>query len=265
MLQAVHLLLAFPLFVVVVAVDSRWLAHSLAEHYPALTVPRERVPRPLDGDEADQPTPSDYLEKIFQVPFWIEPLGEYGPGVPRARLAPGEPRHGRASDQPSDDVEPLAFSSDPMRWCGRCSAGRAVPDSDRRPSRHAGRLTFLDELAPLLGDTPRSIKRFVNVYQLLCALPVPPTCRCPCTRRRRVPPRATDGLPNLYVALHRVLERNDPQVRRSGAQSEAFVGLFPPLEIARYDEWAKEHGHLVGTGGELFAEPARRVRRFSFR
>ena len=33
-LQAVHLLLAFPLFVVVVAVDARWLAHALQSRYP---------------------------------------------------------------------------------------------------------------------------------------------------------------------------------------------------------------------------------------
>lgn len=60
-LEAVHLLLAFPLFVVVVAVDARWLESSLREHYTQLT--------------ADAAVPADYLEKIFQVPFWIRPLG----------------------------------------------------------------------------------------------------------------------------------------------------------------------------------------------
>jgi hypothetical protein len=35
-LEAVHLLLAFPLFAVVVAVDPRWLRKSLVEHYPTL-------------------------------------------------------------------------------------------------------------------------------------------------------------------------------------------------------------------------------------
>src|SRR5262249_31171771 len=59
-LEAVHLLLAFPLFVVVVAVDARWLESSLREHY-----------RQLDADAA---VPADFLEKIFQVPFWIPPL-----------------------------------------------------------------------------------------------------------------------------------------------------------------------------------------------
>jgi hypothetical protein len=28
-------------------------------------------------------------------------------------------------------------------------------------------LTFIESLAPLLGETPRGVKRFVNVFQLL--------------------------------------------------------------------------------------------------
>jgi hypothetical protein len=32
-------------------------------------------------------------------------------------------------------------------------------------------LTFVESLAPLLGDTPRQVKRFVNVFQFLMAMP----------------------------------------------------------------------------------------------
>jgi hypothetical protein len=32
-------------------------------------------------------------------------------------------------------------------------------------------LLFLDKLAPLLGDTPRRVKRFVNIVQLVLAIP----------------------------------------------------------------------------------------------
>ena len=53
-LQAVHLLLAFKLFVVVVGVDSRWLDRSLKAHYANLLEEPER-----------------YLEKIFQIPFTL--------------------------------------------------------------------------------------------------------------------------------------------------------------------------------------------------
>jgi hypothetical protein len=54
-LQAVHLLMAFKLFVVVVGVDSRWLERSLAAHY------RELLEQP-----------GDYLEKIFQIPYTLQ-------------------------------------------------------------------------------------------------------------------------------------------------------------------------------------------------
>ncbi len=113
-LQAVHLLLAFECFVVVVAVDARWLKLSLETHHSQLkhahlkppTEPDGRdkpAPEP-DGDdepdpatEAGQPpadpggapainggaaeaddeppaTAADYLEKIFQIPLWVRPM-----------------------------------------------------------------------------------------------------------------------------------------------------------------------------------------------
>jgi hypothetical protein len=76
-LQAVHLLLAFPLFIVVVGVDPRWLLHSLRQH--------SEVFRRSDGkgftvEERThwQSTPLNYLEKIFQVPFTLWPMDKPG-------------------------------------------------------------------------------------------------------------------------------------------------------------------------------------------
>ena len=77
-LEAVQLLLAFPLFAVVVAVDPRWLRQSLLDHYPRLLggVEAERAnPRASLGKPA---TPQDYLEKIFQVPFNLQPMEKSG-------------------------------------------------------------------------------------------------------------------------------------------------------------------------------------------
>jgi hypothetical protein len=62
-LEAVHLLLALELFVVVVGVDPRWLLRSLCSHYDEL----------LDSDPATagrwEVTPEDYLEKIINIPL----------------------------------------------------------------------------------------------------------------------------------------------------------------------------------------------------
>ncbi len=56
-LQAVHLLLAFELFIVVVGVDSRWLVRSLNAHFEKLLE-----------------EPAQYLEKIFQIPYILRPM-----------------------------------------------------------------------------------------------------------------------------------------------------------------------------------------------
>jgi hypothetical protein len=81
-LQAVHLLLAFPLFVVVVGVDPRWLLHSLRQH-SAPFQKDEKSDLESESPEEDshwQSTPLNYLEKIFQIPFTLRPIGKSGFG-----------------------------------------------------------------------------------------------------------------------------------------------------------------------------------------
>ena len=85
-LQAVHLLLALDLFVVVVGVDPRWLLHSLRDQYQstlhappqlggaegaaaAPSQPRDNGTIREDANRLMLGTPHDYLEKIFNVPF----------------------------------------------------------------------------------------------------------------------------------------------------------------------------------------------------
>jgi len=70
-LQAVHLILAFPLFVVVVAVDPRWLERSLYKAYaPDLMKAQARTD--------DDFSPQNYLEKIFQIPFSVPAMARGG-------------------------------------------------------------------------------------------------------------------------------------------------------------------------------------------
>jgi hypothetical protein len=79
-LQAIHLLLAFPIFVVVVGVDARWVTRSLQESYEWLRVEDDDDRKKETNDDSDErseqgATPHDYLEKIFQIPFWLAPMG----------------------------------------------------------------------------------------------------------------------------------------------------------------------------------------------
>lgn len=71
-LQAVHLLLAYPLFVVVVGVDPRWLLHSLEEHTGAFRLSEDSD---FDGQNQEwRSTSLNYLEKIFQIPYTLRPM-----------------------------------------------------------------------------------------------------------------------------------------------------------------------------------------------
>jgi hypothetical protein len=77
-LQAIHLLLALPLFVVVVGVDPRWLLRSLQCHYhDLLTEPKTNWTTDADLSHWAS-TPQSYLEKIFQIPFTILPMTNAG-------------------------------------------------------------------------------------------------------------------------------------------------------------------------------------------
>jgi WD40 repeat protein len=73
-LEAVHLMLALDLFVVIVAVDARWLIRSLEYHYRELFSTSgltTAVPADLTGADTDLglASPVDYLDKIFQIPY----------------------------------------------------------------------------------------------------------------------------------------------------------------------------------------------------
>jgi hypothetical protein len=86
-LQAIHLLLAFELFVVVVSVDVHWIEEALGKQSGLPDVPEGLGDKAqLDSlDLARRIRAIRYLEKIFQLPFWLRPLtidgidgGSYG-------------------------------------------------------------------------------------------------------------------------------------------------------------------------------------------
>lgn len=189
-LQAVHLLLAFPLFVVVVGVDSRWLLLSLEDHYAALG----GRTRGRDGRSRRLSTPQNYLEKIFQIPFTLRPMRPDGFGKllgsmvtvrPSAPVTPAPTPRGAEHIQPSEapaDVLPNLTELSTADHAALMRAGDGFDDGeqDEDGEHHDIDLMppaleleywealFLSALHPLIGS-PRSAKRFVNVYQFIRA------------------------------------------------------------------------------------------------
>ena len=244
-LEAVHLLLSFEMFVVLVAVDSRWLTSALTDRLVALK------PGQTSGE---QPTPKDYLEKIFQLPFWVQPLPPDG----RARLI-----HGLLKDSVRD---PTAGSRPSQH--GSLVLGQPEEDALKAMLVHHGTevrldtsplvldaddLDFFEALAPLLGDTPRRVKRFVNTCQLLFAM-APPLPKYGNPKARSVVSLVTgisEGLPCVggrLLAELSAVTRPGPLGPDLEQRRQTTLGAFlahqtgaPEDERERLARWLDQH------------------------
>jgi hypothetical protein len=198
MLEAVHLLLALDLFVVVVAVDSRWLTRALQVHYKDLLAADEGA----GTDEGlRRSTAQNYLEKIFQVTYALGPMdpskfGDYvrflagadgerparaaaasttpssaAPSPPaRTALSQAPARSSKGAPIPADATSLAPSSGDALTPSGiRVTASHPAPHAIHIDARER---EFLTRLAPLL-PTPRLAKRLVNAYRLVKAMKDP--------------------------------------------------------------------------------------------
>jgi cob(I)alamin adenosyltransferase len=173
-LEAVHLLLAFPLFVVVVGVDVRWVTAALGRFYQDQFGPQGSA------------TPVEYLSKIFQIPFWLPQL-QYNDDSYQRLIA-------TLLDEANTPAEQVKLSDETVTKDARSS----VDDATSGPAMLTDSLTpvainraaqskptlallqrtlsldpreriLLDGLASLVGASPRGVKRFLNVYRMIKA------------------------------------------------------------------------------------------------
>ncbi|MFP2904573.1 P-loop NTPase fold protein [Pyxidicoccus sp. 3LFB2] len=191
-LQAVHLLLAYRLFVVVVGVDPRWLLHSLETTYSAFQ--KEGA----DAQEARlwETTPQNYLEKIFQIPFSVRPMSSKGYGrLVRDLLRPEDAQNSLPETPPLSVLNDSLPVSKTEKSAAESVASNSVPPSfpsvnPKQPVEIGGpsrshsttihedalviqqwEATFAERLFRLM-PTPRATKRFSNIYRILKA-PLP--------------------------------------------------------------------------------------------
>ncbi len=207
-LQAIHLLLAFELFVVVVGVDVRWVEEAVARQFASTP---EDLPDSASKDEreaARQKTETerrkraiDYLEKIFQLPFWLRRLstestgsaggGTYGAYVRDLLQGNLEVPEGAASPlAPLKTLRAGAALTDAAEKSAK-APGEAAPEteavSDTQIDAENGlpsldqalatvRLTQAEvnflaspEIGAIAAKSPRAVKRLINVYRIIRA------------------------------------------------------------------------------------------------
>lgn len=172
-LQAVHLLLAFELFVVVVGVDPRWLMRSLSSHYDEILDESSAGGDPGDGWQV---RPEDYLEKILNIPFILPEMSSGSmrrllgsivqdgptPGTIEGSVGDRQPEQLPDPDYVDPNRMPIERGSE-VDTQQRAGTARVVPRPLTDPE--------LDLLATLdiLVDTPRDAKRLFNLYRMLRA------------------------------------------------------------------------------------------------
>ncbi len=218
-LEAIHLLLATDLFVVVVAVDPRWLEQALRTEYHELL--RQRP------DEDGRATARDYLEKIVQIPYCLPRMREQDV----ARF--------------TDTLLSRAKTTRDVAPAPRTVLG---PAAEVGPEEQA----CLGKVA-VLFETPRAVKRFVNVYRLLRGM-------------LQVTPDFPEH-PLVQLLLAKILR--DPA---SGSELVAFLGGW---SVGKLGDWLREkrpeeHARLTAAipevlqAGPLDAGWLRKIRRFGF-
>lgn len=166
-LQAVHLLLAFDLFHVVVGVDSRWLRRSLEDTYVVRG----------GGIYDDEFSSHDYLEKIFQVPYTLAPLEN------RSFKKLVDTMIQTRSEWAQEHAEALSGLSQKSVGAGpRGDGGTAKARIPLQPIGESSKLqsassvvffedfeqSFIQELHRFI-DRPRLAGRFINIYRMLRA------------------------------------------------------------------------------------------------
>ena len=225
-LEAVNLLMAFPLFVVVVGVDPRWVKNALIKKYYLQFTGHFKGEKDHANDMGVEViNASDYLEKIFQVPFHLmSPSDESIQGMiehllkdsivkekeeqtPVVEVEASEETEAiveetaeesgeeeisvRGVDIDDDAVvrnelvdgknirsipgaDGLAESTPVIPESVPVTSSKPAPPALKRVTPeslqlHRAELDYMKDFSWLIGNTPRTVKRFVNMYRIIRA------------------------------------------------------------------------------------------------
>ena len=308
-LQAVHLLLAFPLFVVVVGVDARWVSQSLESSYKEL-LQKEEAESSSNGIKSisREATPHDYLEKIFQIPLWIKPVGEAGSRNMLHKLLQSSlvSDENGSADQ-DQELQGDEISDEDIAQQGDDQQAADDQDQPETGSHHLGpeelnrflnpisltihknELKFMEQLAPLLGRSPRAVKRFINIYRLV-KISLDDFEQTDFTKGETVEDYQVvmfllsilTGMPSIsrqfFEAMTNNLANDEAEIKKPEKIDKNLSGLLTKLQdqtlsttgrrdLDRLEQWVNDYGEgewkLVPL--ETLAALAPQVGRYSFR
>jgi hypothetical protein len=168
-LESIHLLLAFELFVVVVGVDPRWLNNALNEKYKSL-FGSNQFKKNLDTTFVENEhilsgaaTSYDYLEKIFQIPFTLKPIDKTGREHLIEYLLRTKPK-----PLPTPlTLEPVGNEKAPIPIPVPVPEPILPKNELKELTYTAEELAYMQKISGIFGHTPRGINRYINIYRII--------------------------------------------------------------------------------------------------
>lgn len=168
-LEAVNLLMAFPLFIVVVGVDPAWVKSAL--------ITKHKKQFAFKDPDFKTIEPSDYLEKIFQISFHLKQAEDSSiknmlRSLSQVQALPTT--RNEAIDHDSDirgaDYETIVESENGYENVdGNISRNIAISHENvvRALTFTEKELSFIEDMSTILGDNPRLVKRYMNIYRII--------------------------------------------------------------------------------------------------
>lgn len=202
-IQAVHLLMAFPLFNVVVGVDKRCV-HNALTYKNLLQYSQFASLDDVRNEGISEISPDEYLEKIFQIPFQLREASnsqikniidhllanqidkEDKASIPRGsdetktleERKVSKLKERKVNDDPSDNT--TSPSKDPDSKIEDNEDQALEEDNPPEPTKKdllstedlsfsQEEFNYLKEIMWLVGNSPRTVKRFINIYRIIRA------------------------------------------------------------------------------------------------
>ncbi len=199
-LEAIHLLLAFPLFIVVVGVDPRWmhsaitvkyddfLSNNVSKNHNHKFTPEIKH----KGMDLKQASSYDYLEKIFQIPFILKPIDKTGKNnlieskfKSIIEQTPTEEDENSTTNVTRDTSKGTQTSvatnvSKPSATGGNASqptpqTATNIPTRKQTVQEPNSELLevsrkevdFMKNISFIIGNSPRTINRYINIYRII--------------------------------------------------------------------------------------------------
>lgn len=189
-LEAVNLLMAFPLFVVVVGVDPRWVKNALLKKHSlqfmgSLNGGYHHNNGELQGQQRIETIePAHYLEKIFQIPFHLKSAEDDNVKGMLKELALHKPvLEVKTAKDDSIDISRRQQQQGTSQQAGKDKANPGQKSNDSKKSSDPPKemdkpevleftqneVEMMQYMSEIVGHNPRALKRFVNIFRVIKA------------------------------------------------------------------------------------------------